>query len=380
MEVPFVDLKMQHCQLKNDILKIVDTAVENAQFIGGKNVSEFETAFSEFCGTQFAIGVSSGTDALRFALIAAGVGPGQTVITVPNTFIATTEAISQIGAKVAFVDVGEKTDTMNVELLEKCIQDLMEEGQEVRAIIPVHLYGQIAEMNGIQKMASKYELTVIEDACQAHGAQFTGKWETSEKGKRAGSLGHAGCFSFYPGKNLGACGEGGAVVTDDENLAHKIRILRDHGQSQKYYHEIEGYNGRLDAIQAGILRLKLNYLEDWNQKRRQNAQHYNSLLHDFDSIEIPVEPAWSRGVYHLYVIKLQDRDRVQKALSDKGVATGLHYPVPLHLQNAYKGLGYMEGAFPITEDHAKHLLSLPMYAELTFEQIEYVVNTLKEVC
>ena len=364
MQVPFLDLKAQYKQIENEVLPMLTEAMSNAAFIGGPQVTGLEHEFAEFCKSKYCVAVNSGTDALRFALIAAGIGQGDEVITVPNTFIATTEAISQVGAKPVFVDIRPDTYTMNPDLIEAKITD------KTRAILPVHLYGQPADMDKILEIAKKHNLMVFEDACQAHGALY--------KGKKAGSMGLAGCFSFYPGKNLGAFGEGGAVITQDEKLAKCMSMLRDHGQEQKYYHAMEGYNGRLDAIQAGVLRIKLKRLEAWNASRRKNVVYYNELLSKINGITTPVEADGVESVYHIYLILADDRDGLQKFLTEKGIGTGLHYPVPLHLQKAYKSLGYKEGDFPITEKVAKKLLSLPMFAELTKEQIEYVCEAIKE--
>ncbi len=375
MNIPFLDLKTQFREIEHEVLPMVKEAMENAAFIGGPQVSGFEAEFATFCESKHCVGVNSGTDALRFALLAAGVGPGDEVITVPHTFIATTEAISQVGAKPVFVDIDPKTYNMDPNKLE----NYLSKGQRgtisslqprPRAVIPVHIYGQPADMDAIAAVANKHNLVVIEDACQAHGAVY--------KGKKAGSMGVAGCFSFYPGKNLGAYGEGGAVVTRSEDIANKIRMIRDHGQAKKYFHDMEGYNGRLDAIQAGVLRIKLRRLKSWNEARRQNAKHYNELLSPIKGVTIPLEAEGSRHVYHLYVILVDDRDGLQKYLNDKGIGTGLHYPVPLHLQKAYSHDGYKEGEFPVTESVAKRLLSLPMFPELTKEQIEYVAESIKE--
>jgi dTDP-4-amino-4,6-dideoxygalactose transaminase len=364
MNIPFLDLKTQFREIEHEVLPMVKEAMENAAFIGGPQVSGFETEFAAFCDSKYCVGVNSGTDALRFALIAAGVGPGDEVITVPHTFIATTEAISQVGAKPIFVDILPDTYNMNASKIQRAI------GPKTKAVIPVHIYGQPADMDPILEIANKKKLVVIEDACQAHGALY--------KGKKAGSMGVAGCFSFYPGKNLGAYGEGGAVVTQSEAIANKIRMIRDHGQAKKYYHDMEGYNGRLDAIQAGVLRIKLRRLASWNEARRRNAKHYNELLSPIKGITVPLEAEGCRPVYHLYVILVEDRDGLQKYLNDKGVGTGLHYPVPLHLQKAYSYQGYKEGEFPVTESVARRLLSLPMFPELAKEQIEYVAQAIKE--
>jgi dTDP-4-amino-4,6-dideoxygalactose transaminase len=382
MKVPFLDLKAQYKQIEHDVVPMIKEAMENAMFIGGPNVEGFEKEFADFCNTRFCVGVNSGTDALRFVLMAVGVGSGDEVITVPNTFIATTEAISQVGATPVFVDVDPDSCNMDpVKLKEFMEQECsLDEStgelinhstkRPVKAAIPVHLYGQPADMDPILEITGKYGITVIEDACQAHGALY--------KGKKAGSMSAAGCFSFYPGKNLGACGEGGAVVTDDEDIAGKIRMIRDHGQAKKYFHDMEGYNGRLDAIQAGVLRIKLKRLSEWNQSRQENAAYYDELLTDTPGVESVKISGYAESVYHLYVIMVDERDKLQQFLTDRGIATGLHYPLPLHLQKAYDHLGYREGAFPITETAAKRLLSLPMYPELKREQIEYVTDTIKE--
>ena len=364
MRIPFLDLKVQYKQIEQEVLPMVSEAMANGAFIGGPQVTGFEAEFAEFCESKFCVGVGSGTDALRFALMAVGVGPGDEVITVPNTFIATTEAISQVGATPVFVDIYPKTCNIDVFRIKESITE------KTKAIVPVHLYGQPADMDPMIEIARKHNIAIIEDACQAHGALY--------KNRKAGSMGTAGCFSFYPGKNLGAFGEAGAVVTRDEKIAQKIRIIRDHGQQKKYLHEMEGYNGRLDAIQAGVLRIKLKRLSDWNQARRENAAYYNELLSNISGITIPVEADFAGSVYHLYVILVDQRDDLQKFLSDRGIATGLHYPLPLHLQKAYTHLGYKQGAFPATEMVAEHLLSLPMYPELTQEQIKYVAQSIKE--
>ena len=370
MNIPFLDLKTPHALLKDDLLGSIESALLNAQFIGGESVNGFETEFASFCGSPQCIGVNSGTDALRFALIAAGIREGDAVVTVPNTFIATTEAISQAGAEIVFTDVDDQTHQMDPNALERTVRKLKDKRISVKAVIPVHLFGHCADMDSILAITKKYGLWVIEDACQAHGAVYRGS-------RKAGSMGLAGSFSFYPGKNLGACGEGGAVVTNDEKIAQTVRMLRDHGQSQKYYHEIEGYNGRLDAIQAGILRIKLKHLNEWNEARRRNAKIYDRLFRDVKGVTVVPEPSWSASVYHLYVVKLANRDKVQKLLQEKGIGTALHYPVPLHLQKAYRLLGYKEGDFPVSEKHAREILSLPMFPELTEEQIATVVESIK---
>jgi dTDP-4-amino-4,6-dideoxygalactose transaminase len=379
VKVPFLDLITPHKDLEAELVEVFRECLRNASFVGGSQVSEFEKEFAQLCETEYCVGVNSGTDALRFALIAANIGPGDEVITVPNTFIATTEAISQTGATPVLVDIDEQTYNMDPNKLDDYLTVRNQQSairNRPKAIIPVHLYGQPADMDSILEIAERYDLIVIEDACQAHGALYYSKKE--EKWKKAGSMGSAAAFSFYPGKNLGACGEGGAVTTDNEDIAQKIRMLRDHGQARKYYHEFEGYNGRLDAIQAGILRIKLRHLLEWSEKRRQNAYRYNELLTCADGVIVPYEPSWGKAVYHLYIIRTQNRDDLQRYLSENGINTGLHYPIPLHLQNAYSSLGYVEGDFPVSEKAALEILSLPMYPHLTEQQIEYVVEKIKQ--
>lgn len=382
--IPFVDLVTLHKELKDELLPIFRTVLETAGFIGGPMVEGFEKEFASFCEVQHCVGVSSGTDAVRFALMAAGVQQDEIVITVPNTFIATTEAISQAGARPAFVDVDERTYNMDpaklAELLEhECSID-RETGRPfhrrlqkvVSAIVPVHLYGQMADMDPILEIARQYKLIVVEDACQAHGAEYFSAKKNCWR--KAGSMGHAAAFSFYPGKNLGACGEGGAVTTDKAEMAGKIRMLRDHGQSKKYHHDLEGYNGRLDTIQAGILSVKLRHLTEWNRKRQEAAHRYNELFSAVDGVILPFEPECSRPVHHLYVIRVPDREGLQKHLADAKIGTGIHYPVPLHLQSAYAQLGYRAGDFPVTEAAAGQIVSLPMYPQLQPEQQSRVVR------
>ena len=374
--IPFLDLISAHRHLENELVDVFRQALDTANFIGGCMLQQFEDAFASFCDVPHCVGVGNGTDALRFALIGAGVRPGDVVLTVPNTFIATTEAISQAGALPEFIDVDPQTYNMDPERLSEYLAHCKPDsdgslvsrrsGRRVTAIVPVHLYGQMADMDPILALAETHNLLVVEDACQAHGAQYfsgrSGTW------KKAGSMGHAAAFSFYPGKNLGACGEAGAVTTNNEAIALKIRMLRDHGQIRKYNHEIEGYNGRLDSIQAGILWVKLKFLSEWNERRRERASAYNNLFAAADDcIATPYEPPSAKAVYHLYVIRTPDRDGLQKCLSDVGIGTGIHYPIPLHLQKAYERLGYKEGEFPISEKACQQILSLPMYPQLTLE-------------
>ncbi|MBW2341468.1 MAG: DegT/DnrJ/EryC1/StrS family aminotransferase [Deltaproteobacteria bacterium] len=379
--IPFLDLKTPHIELEEELVQVFREALRNAAFIGGPQVEAFENEFAEFCGTKYCVGVNSGTDALRFALIAAGIGPGDEVITVPNTFIATTEAISQAGATPSFVDIDERTYNMDPQKLKDYLRKRSapsagRHASRPKAVIPVHLYGQPADMDAILEIADQYHLIVIEDACQAHGAGYFSKKEN--RWKKAGSMGLAAAFSFYPGKNLGACGEGGAVTTNDEEIAQKVRMLRDHGQIKKYFHDMEGYNGRLDAIQAATLRIKLRHLSDWNEKRQQNAHRYNELFGQSDGVITPYEPSWTRAVYHLYIIRTSERDRLQQFLSQQAIGTGLHYPIPLHLQKAYSESRYTAGDFPISEKVASTILSLPMFPELTHHQQEFVVGRIKE--
>ena len=350
-------------------------------------VEQFEREFAAFCGAEHCVGVSNGTDALLFALIAAGIKTGDCVVTVPNTFIATTEAISQAGARPDFVDIDERTCNMDPEKLREYleVQCYFDEGQlrnrktglPVTAVVPVHLYGQAADMDPIRELADRYNLIVIEDACQAHGAEYFSKRDN--QWKKAGSMGKAAAFSFYPGKNLGACGEAGAVTTNDADMARKMRMLRDHGQSQKYYHELEGYNGRLDSIHAGILRVKLGCLPEWNEQRRTCAAQYQELLGSaMVGLVLPFEPAWSKAVYHLYVVRVKDRAQLQKDLAEAQIGTGIHYPVALHLQNAYRHLGFQEGDFPITERVAREIVSLPMFPGLRRDQQERIAERVLE--
>jgi len=374
--IPFLDLVTPHRELEDELVEVFRKAVRSAAFVGGAEVEAFEQEFASYCGSKYCVGVANGTDAVRFALMAAGVGDGDSVVTVAHTFIATVEAISQAGAETEFVDIDPQTYCMSPVALDaylgQCATDPttgrplgQRTGKPIRAVVPVHLYGQVADMDAISAIASKYDLLVIEDACQAHGAEYrtaTGAW------RRAGTFGKAGAFSFYPGKNLGACGEGGAVTTDDEQVARRIKMLREHGQARKYYHDLEGYNGRLDAIQAGFLRVKLRHLDAWNAQRRTAAQVYGELLSGLGSVSIPTESDHSRSVYHLYVIRSAERDALAEHLKAQGVSTGLHYPLPVHLQNCYQAWGYQPGSLPVTERAAREILSLPMFPGLTREQ------------
>jgi dTDP-4-amino-4,6-dideoxygalactose transaminase len=375
--------------LKDELVAAFQEVLKSAGFIGGAMVEGLEQDFAAFCDARFCVGVGSGTDALRFALSAAGVKEGDTVITVPNTFIATTEAISQVGAQPEFVDVEERTSTMDPEKLRVFLEAQCERnpitrrltskrtGRPVTAIIPVHLYGHPADMGPIMELAERYELIVIEDACQAHGAEYFSA--RSNRWMKAGSIGTAAAFSFYPGKNLGACGEAGAITTNDEEIARKCRMLRDHGQAKKYYHDVEGYNGRLDAIQAAFLRIKLKHLPKWNEQRRDRAQVYGNLLTRLDGGAIvPLAAPWAKAVYHLYVMRVEDRDDLIAKLAANNIGTGIHYPIPLHLQKAYGYLGYKEGDFPVSERLAGEIVSLPMFPSLTCAQQERVCQTVRQ--
>ena len=388
-KIPFLDLVTPHQELEAELLAVVKKAFSNAGFIGGPMVEEFEREFAAFCGTKHCVGVNSGTDALRFAFMAAGVQPGDIIVTVPHTFIATTEAISQAGAQIAFVDIHEQTYTMDPAKLREYLEtrcefdaksgELIERASKRRVvgIVPVHLYGQTADMDPILDLADKYKLFVIEDACQAHGAQYFSKKDNAWK--LAGSMGKAAAFSFYPGKNLGACGEAGAATTNDPAMAARMKMIRDHGQAKKYYHDIEGYNGRLDSIQAGWLSVKLRHLAKWNDSRRAHAHRYHELLAEAkDAIVVPVEASWTKGVYHLYVVRVQDREAFQAALAEAGIGTGIHYPIPLHLQKAYESLNFKKGDFPVTERVAAEIVSLPMFPQMTNEQVNEISKRVKE--
>jgi len=386
--IPFLDLVTPHVELEEELTGILKGALHTAGFIGGPMVEQFENAFARFCDAEYCVGVGSGTDALRFALMAGGVRPGDVVITVPHTFIATTEAISQTGAEPRFVDIDERTyniDPSKVRqyLESQCTLDSRldvvvdnKSGKPVTAIVPVHLYGQMADMDSLLEIAGQYNLIIIEDACQAHGAQYFSKKENSWR--TAGSIGRAAAFSFYPGKNLGACGEAGAITTNDEEIVRKTRMLRDHGQSKKYYHDMEGYNGRLDSIQAGFLSVKLRHLSTWNEMRRAAAARYRELFSEMngEKVRLPYEPDGSRCVYHLFVVRVEDRDEAINHLASAGISTGIHYPIPLHLQKAYANLGYKKGDFPIAEMVASKALSLPLYPHLRRDQQSRVVSEL----
>jgi len=383
--ISFLDLVTPHAELKEELTAVFTKALDTAGFIGGPLVEGFERDFAAYCEASHCVGAANGTDALRFALMAAGVQAGDVAITVPNTFIATTEAISQAGATPIFVDIDERTYNMSPAKLagfleRECELDpdthrlvVKSTRRPVTAIVPVHLYGQMADMDPILELAERYKLIVVEDACQAHGAEYFSQKEN--RWRKAGSVGRAAAFSFYPGKNLGACGEAGAITTNDAELAKKCRMLRDHGQSKKYYHEVEGYNGRLDAIQAGILGIKLKRLPAWTEQRRAAASRYQELLAGMTAaLTLPYEPEWSKAVYHLFVVRVGDREEFMKYLAAVNISTGIHYPIPLHLQNAYRHLGYKAGDFPVTERVSREIVSLPMFPQLGAEQQRRVAS------
>ncbi len=381
--MPFLDLISPHLELEDELVEVYRNSLRNAAFIGGPVVEGFEKEFGRFCGVNYCSGAASGTDALRFALIASGVKPGDMVVTVSNTFIATVEAITQAGAAPAFIDIDEATFNMDPELLAEYLDARCDAGADgkpvdrrtrrpVTAVVPVHLYGQPCDMDRIIEIAGSHKLMVIEDACQAHGAEYYSRKDKTWK--KAGSMGNAAAFSFYPGKNLGACGEAGAVTTMDQAVDAAARMLRDHGQTKKYHHAIEGYNGRLDAIQAGVLSVKLARLESWNGMRRERAETYAGLFAGNGRVIAPSEPSWTKAVWHLYVIRVKEREGLQRLLSENGVGTGLHYPVPLHLQKACERYGYRRGELPVTERLSEEILSLPMYPGLTEAQQERVAD------
>jgi dTDP-4-amino-4,6-dideoxygalactose transaminase len=363
IKVPFVDLWSQHLPLMSELNLAIQEVIESSAFAGGKFVTAFEQDFAAYCDVPYAIGVGSGTEALWLSLLACDVGYGDEVITVPSTFMATAEAITYCGARPVFVDVDERTYTMNPEMLRGALTS------KTKAIMPVHLFGQPVDMDPILAFASEHGLWVIEDACQAHGAQY--------KGRRVGTFGDAACFSFYPGKNLGAFGEAGAVVTRSGELQAKINVLRDHGQVRKYFHSVVGWNCRMDGIQGAVLRIKLRQLDDNNQRRRNHAAHYDAGLREIGGVVTPVQAADVNHVYHVYAIRVSNRDQVMESLADQGIVTAIHYPVPVHLQEAYRSLGYGRGTFPVAEHCAAEFLSLPMYPELTHSQVEEVIQGVK---
>ena len=364
IEVPFLDLKAQHAPLRDQFDRAIAKVIDSGAFAGGPFVTKFEDEFAAFCGCEHAIGLGNGTEALWLTLLALGVGPGDEVITVPTTFMATAEAISYCGARPVFVDIDERTYTMDPAEIQAAITD------KTKAIIPVHLFGQPADMDPILEIARAHNLFVIEDAAQAHGAEY--------KNRKAGTLGDAGCFSFYPSKNLGAFGEAGAVVTNNFKLQEKIRMLRDHGQVRKYYHAMIGWNCRMDGIQAAVLSVKLQHLKRGNDLRRAHAVKYDEALAKIENLVIPIEATYAKHVYHVYAIRVKERVKLMQSLADRGIGCGVHYPLPIHLQEAYRDLSYKRGAFPIAERTAEEFVSLPMFPELTEAQIERVVDAVKD--
>lgn len=384
--IPLVDLRSQHIELHLEIESVIREIIERSSFIGGPYVETFERNFAAYCGVPHAVACASGTDALKLALMAAGVHSGDEVITVPHTFIATVEAITMIGAHPLFIDIDRVTYNLSATRLEEFLEKecrLEREGRPVHTrtgrpvttILPVHLYGLPADMKPIIGLADRYRLKVAEDACQAHGATY----KLDRIDKKVGTFGQAAAFSFYPGKNLGAMGEGGAVTTDDEAMDRNMRIWRDHGQSERYIHvSPDGWNGRLDALQCAILDIKLKKLDEWNDRRRHAAEWYRERLAGDERITLPVEPEGRKHVYHLFVVRLPDREKAREALSNRGIGVGLHYPIPLHLQEAYRAMGWKAGDFPESEAAAASILSLPMFPHITEEQVDYVCRCLKE--
>jgi len=363
MRISFVDLAAQYATIADELNQAITRVLEKTDFILGQDVRLFEEEFAAYCETDYAVGVDSGTSALELALRACGVGPGDEVITVANTFIASALGITHAGATPVLVDIDPQTYNMDISAIEQAITP------RTTAIMPVHLYGQPVNMDPLLAIARRHNLLVIEDASQAHGARYNGK--------RVGSFGHAAAFSFYPGKNLGAYGDGGMVVTNDTSIADKLQMLRNYGQRRKYYHELPGYNRRLDTLQAAILRVKLRYLDIWNEARRTHAAHYTQLLANCIEMQTPTTPDYTEPVWHLYVIRVMDRDGLMAYLADRGIPTGIHYPIPIHLQQAYQTLGYTRGNFPISERYAEHILSLPMYAELQPAAIDYIAESIQ---
>lgn len=361
VQVPFVDLRAQIDSIRGDLTTAIDRVVDQGDFILGESVESFEREMASYCDVGFAVGVDSGTSGLELALLAYDIGPGDEVITVANTFIATVLAISATGATPILVDMDEETYGMDVEQLERVI------GPDTKAIIPVHLYGHPVDMGPVLTLAKEHNLRVIEDASQAHGARY--------EGARVGSLGDAAVFSLYPAKNLGAFGDAGIVVTDDADVAERLRLLRNYGSPQKYVHEVRGFNRRLDTIQAAVLRVKLPHLDDWNAKRRELANRYCEKLSELgDRVKVPHTAPYAEPVYHLFVIRVPERDDLARHLADEGVSTQVHYPIPVHLQAAYAGLGHTEGSFPLSERAAKEILSLPIYPELDIDQVDRIVE------
>jgi len=362
IKVPFMDLKAQHSSIAHELNEAIQRVMERSWFILGQEVEAFEDEFAAYCGVKHCVGVGSGTDALNLALEACGIGLGDEVITVSHTFIGTAIAISRTRARPVFVDIDPATYTMDPDLAAQAITP------STKAILPVHIYGQCADMDPLLDLARKHDLWVIEDACQAHGATY--------KRRKAGSMGHLGCFSFYPSKNLGACGDGGAVTTNDEKLAERLRLLRNYGQRRKYHHESMGYNSRLDELQAAVLRVKLRHLDEWNQARRKHAEYYTKLLEGYN-LGCPCEASHGSPVYHLYVVRSTRREQLRNFLEKRNIDTQIHYPIPIHLQAMYANLGYSGESLTATENIAAEVVSFPMYPELTKEKIELVCEAVQ---
>jgi dTDP-4-amino-4,6-dideoxygalactose transaminase len=363
VKVPFLDLKAHHDPIRQEVMVAMNAVIDENAFAGGKFVTKFEEEYAKYCEAKFCVGVANGTDSLWFSLLAMGVGQGDEVITIPMTFLATAEAITYAGAKPVFVDINDTTFTIDVAKIEAAITP------RTKAIMPVHLFGQCADMDPIMEIARKHKLFVIEDAAQAQGSKY--------KGRLAGSIGHAGSFSFYPGKNLGAWGEAGAITTNDAALREGMQMYREHGQKKKYYHDVVGWNGRMDGIQAAVLSVKLKYLDQANNGRRRVAARYNQLLAGLPGVALPTEAAYAHHIYHVYAVRIANRDAILKQMGERGISCGIHYPVPVHLQNAYANLGHKRGDFPISEACADSYLSLPMFPELTDQQIEAVATEFK---
>jgi len=363
-QVPYFDLKAQYAELRDEIRAELDRVCQNASFILGEEVERFERTFAEFHEVKHCVALNSGTSALHLALVSAGIGPGDEVITTANTFVATAEAIHYTGAKTVFADIDPATANIDPKEIEKAVT------KQTRAIIPVHLYGRPADMDAIGEIAAGHKLLVIEDACQAHRAKYNGK--------RVGGFGHAAAFSFYPGKNLGAYGEGGALTTNDDEVAKLVRSLRTHGESSRYFHKYIGYNYRMEGIQAAVLNVKIKHLDDWTAKRQARAALYRELLTDTD-VQILEDPPESECVYHLFVVYVNDRDRVRAELEKRGVQTAIHYPLPVHLQEAFANLGYGRGSLPATERACERVISMPLFPEMSEDQVRYAASTLKTV-
>ncbi|MCS6816045.1 MAG: DegT/DnrJ/EryC1/StrS family aminotransferase [Blastocatellia bacterium] len=388
MRIPLVDLRRQHRTIRKRLHSAIKRVLKSGQFVLGEEVARFEREWAAYCGVPHAVGTASGAAALHLAMLVLGIGPGDEVITVPFTFIATASEITRTGARPVFVDIDPRSYTLDVaKLIEKLEREYYFDERighlvnratlrRLKAIVPVHLYGQMADMRPILELARRYNFRVVEDAAQAHGAEYRGEADSSSV--KAGSLGDIGCFSFYPSKNLGACGEAGALVTRNGEWAQRLRRLVNNGRGDGHWHLEEGFNYRLDALQAAILHAKLRYLDRWNERRRELAALYRQKLSDVEEIALPEEMPYARHVYHLFVIRVPDRDRVRQALNEQGIGAAVHYPVPLHLQPAYRHLGYEPGDFPVAEMCARTVLSLPLYPELREKDIARVVRALRQ--